>query len=307
MSRIRVAVLRGGASSAYEDSLKTGSYVLSLLRELPEAYDPVDVFISRTGEWHRGGLVEEPHKILSRTDLVWNALHGEYGESGTLQQMLESLKVPFTGSGFAASAFAHNKEMAKHLYRLHGLRTPESAVITSEMTDEELVKIFRTYLHPVVVKPARGIRAIGVSLAHTFHELRDAVKKCFQHSPKVLVEEYVSGTVASAHVIEGGRGEALHALLPVHLETHYRRVRPLPEQNRQMEEMAKRAHEALGLRHYSASDFVVTPRGKIYILETNSQPVFHEDSLLHRSLEGSGWKPRDFADHCAKLALGRIR
>src|SRR5688500_17488429 len=114
MSRIKVAVLRGGPSGAYQDSLRTGSYVLSLLREMPEQYEPFDVFISRDGEWHRAGLVDEPHRILARADLVWNALHGDYGESGEVQKVLQDLQLPFTGSGMAASAFAHNKEMAKH-------------------------------------------------------------------------------------------------------------------------------------------------------------------------------------------------
>jgi D-alanine-D-alanine ligase len=236
--------------------------------------------------------------------VAWNALHGEYGESGEVQQLLETLHKPFVGSGLAASLLAHHKDAAKRLYAQHGIPTPASAVLREgSLSEEELIRIFRECLHPVVVKPATGVRGVGVRLAHTFRELKEAVMRAFERSPKVIVEEYVSGTVASAHVVEGGRGERLHALIPSHLETHYRRVRPLPEQNRQMEEYAKKAHEALGLRHFSASDFVVTPRGKIYMLETNSSPLFFEDSLLHRSLESSGWKPKDFVDHSLKLAL----
>lgn len=305
MSRIKVAILRGGPSSAYDESLKTGAYVHTLLRELPEAYDPFDVFISKEGDWHVGGLVEEPHKILSRANVAWNALHGEYGESGDVQRLLESLHVPFVGSGLAASVLAHNKDLAKNIYRQHGIPTPASAALSERrVSEDELVKIFRTFLHPVVVKPASGVRGLDVKLAHTFHELKEAVMKAFQRSPKIIVEEFVSGTVASAHIIEEAKGERLYALVPAHLETHYRRVRPRPEENRKMEEYAKQAHEALGLRHFSASDFIVTPRGKIYMLETNSQPLFYEDSLLHRSLASSGFKPRDFVDHSLKLALG---
>ncbi|MBX4206566.1 ATP-grasp domain-containing protein [Candidatus Parcubacteria bacterium] len=306
MSRIKVAVLRGGPSSAYEESLKTGGYVLSLLQAMPEEYEPVDIFISKEGDWHRAGLVGEPHEVLGRADVVWNALHGEYGESGEAQRLLESLHVPFTGSAAMPSAFAHNKELAKALYRQHGIPTPESALVSEEdFSEERLVAIFRTCFHPVVVKPAMGVRGVGVRLAHTFQELKDAVKSAFAYGPKALVEEYVGGTVASASVIERAKGERLYALVPAHLETHYRRVRPRPEENRRMEEYARKAHDALGLSHYSSSDFVITPKGKIYILETNSQPLFHEDSLLHRSLEASGWKPKDYADHCLKLALER--
>ncbi len=299
-SKIRVAVLRGGPSYAYEDSLKTGSYVLSLLRDMPETYDPLDIFISREGQWHHLGLVCNPHQVLRSVHVVWNALHGPYGEDGSVQQLLESLQMPFTGSGITASAFATNKDVAKRLYKKHSLQTPISITLNEDdlKDDEKLIKIFRAYLHPVIVKPATGVRALGVRMAHSFEELKNAVKKTFQHSPKVMVEEYVKGTISSCMVIENAKGEKLYALLPT--------GRHPVEVNKQIERMAKTAHEALGQRHYSSSDFIITPRGKVYILETNSLPVFHEDSLAHRSLLATGWRPRDFVDHNLKLALGTI-
>ena len=165
-STIRVAVLRGGPSPAYDDSLKTGSYVLSLLREMPETYDPLDVFISREGEWHHAGVVREPHETLHGVHVVWNALHGPYGEDGGVQKILESLQIPFTGSGITASAFAHNKDLAKKFYREHSLLTPTSIILTEDdlNDDEKLIKIFRTYLHPVIVKPTTGVRALGIRM-----------------------------------------------------------------------------------------------------------------------------------------------
>ena len=295
-ARTRVAVLRGGPSNAYDHSLKTGGYVLSLLREMPEAYEPLDIFISRAGEWHKAGLVGEPHKLLSHADVVWNALHGTYGEDGGVQRLLEGLNLPFTGSSTVSSVFATNKEISKTLYRRHNLLTPESEVINeNDFNDEQLIEIFRTYFHPVIVKPSNGVRALGVRLAHTFQELKKAVKETFQHSPKVLVEEYVSGTVSSCLVVEGGKGESLYAFLP----TGKRNV----EENKKITDMAKLAHSALGLRHYSSSDFIVNPKGKIYILETNALPIFHEKSPFNESLKTTGWRPHDFVDHVLNLTI----
>ncbi|HEY4528342.1 MAG TPA: ATP-grasp domain-containing protein [Candidatus Paceibacterota bacterium] len=302
---IKVAVLYGGRSPAYEDSLLTGKFVLSLLRDHIE-YEPIDVFISREGDWHYKGLVEEPHQVLSRADVAWNALHGGYGESGGLQALLTGIQMPFVGSSTAPSIFAHNKEFAKKLYRDYSLPILASEVLREdEVSDDQLIEIFRTYLHPVVVKPSTGVCGIGIRLVHTYEELKDAVMRTFKHSTRVLVEEYVRGTAASAHVVEKARGEELYALVPIALETELRRVRPTSVENKQMEDMAKRAHTALGLRHYSASDFMITPSGKIYILETNSSPLFHEGSLLHQSLAATGWKPKDFVEHCLKLAAGK--
>jgi D-alanine-D-alanine ligase len=298
-SRIRVAVLRGGPSQAYEDSLKTGAHILSILREMPESYDPIDIFIDRNGEWHERGLANDPHKILESAHVVWNALHGPYGEDGEVQRLLERLQMPFTGSSTLASAFTTNKDLSKSLYDRHSLLTPGYSVVSEDdFSDETLIAIFRTHLHPVIVKPSTGVRGLGVRIARTFQELKDAVKKTFEHSPKAIVEEYVRGHVVSCTVIEKAKGERLYALIPS--------GRLPTETNKQIEEMAKKAHEILGQRHYSSSDFIISPRGKVYILETNSLPVLHEGSHHHNSLLATGWQPKDFADHCIRLALGRV-
>src|SRR3989344_1403867 len=137
-SKIRVAVLRGGPSHAYDDSLKTGAYVLSLLREMPEIYEPIDIFIARNGEWHLGGLSHYNHQALKHADVVWNALHGPYGEDGQVQSFLESLQVPFTGSGTVPAAMAFNKGLAKELYRRHSLLTPAWSLVNEDnWSDEE--------------------------------------------------------------------------------------------------------------------------------------------------------------------------
>ena len=295
-SKIRVAVLRGGPSSGYESSLKTGEHILSTLRDMSEVYEPVDILISKDGEWHRGGLAYEPHRALEHSDVVWNALHGSYGEDGQVQKLLEGLQIPFTGSSAVASVFAMDKDMAKVLYCQHGLLSPESSIITEEdFDDNRLIHIFRTYLHPVVVKPALGTASLGIRLAHTFQELKEAVKATFSHSRKALVEEHVQGAEASCVVIEKAKGEKLYALIPTGQNT--------TEQNKRIEEMSRIAHGALGMRHYSNSDFILTPKGKIYILETNALPVFHKDSLLNQSLHATGWRPRDFIDHVIRLAM----
>ncbi len=291
-----MAVLRGGPSQGYTQSLQTGSNVLSILRELEEQYEPLDIFISREGEWHRGGLVLKPEQALHDADVVWNALHGEYGEDGQIQRILETLQLPYTGSEAVPSALSHNKHLAKDLYRRHSLPTPEFELVTEEnFNDEKLVHIFRNFLHPVVVKPADGVHSIGVKLAHSFHELKEAIQEAFKHSSKVLVEEHVRGTVVTCTVVENARGEELYALIPTGNRTS--------EENILLTEMSKKAHEALGLRHYSSSDFIITPKGKIYILETNSLPTVHTESPIYESLKATGWKAVHFINHLTELAL----
>ena len=308
---IKVAVLRGGVSSGYDDSLKTGGHILSLIREMPECYEPIDIFISKDGEWHSTGLTEEPHKILSKADVVWSTLHGSYGEGGRVQSLLENLQIPFVGSRTLSSVLSNNKAFAKKLYRDYLLLTPTGELIDEEnFSEEKLASIFRKYFYPVVVKPANGVKALGVRLAHTLSDLKDAIRETFKHSPKVLVEEYVSGIVASCLVVEGVNrdnisinGENLYSFIPAVLEMPLRKGNLSVEESRKIGEMAKTAHSALGLRHYSSSDFIISPNGKIYIIETNSIPVIHEDSLLYKSMATTGWRPLDFVDHCLRLVL----
>ena len=176
-SKIRVAVLRGGPSHEYDVSLKTGSNILSLLHEMSDRYEPIDIFISKDGEWHVSGLVEEPHRALRYIDVAWNATHGTYGEDGQVQRFLESLKIPFTGSSSVASAMAMNKDFAKEIYKQHSLLTPKHEIFLEDSYIEgQLASVFESYPHPIVVKPASTGSSIGVKIAHTFNELKEAVK-----------------------------------------------------------------------------------------------------------------------------------
>lgn len=296
--KIRVGVLRGGPSHEYDVSLQSGEHVLSLLRAMPDIYEPVDIFISKDGDWHYSGLKTSPQKALRHTDVVWNALHGAYGEDGQVQKILQGLQMPFTGSLAVPSAVTMNKEMTKDIFVRHSILTPKHELITEEnFNDETLGYIFRNYMHPVIVKPAKSGSSVGMSLAHGVKELKESIKKAFNYSKKVLVEEHIKGKQSSCGIIENARGEKVYALIPTGDLSVV--------QNKKIEQIAKLAHEVLGLRHYSQSDFIVTSKGKIYILETDSQPVFAKDTLLHKSLKATGWQPKDFVHHVIQLALGK--
>ncbi|MHB0977965.1 MAG: D-alanine--D-alanine ligase family protein [Minisyncoccota bacterium] len=322
--KIRVGVLRGGPSHEYDVSLQTGEHVLSLLRDMSHIYEPVDIFISKEGDWHYSGLKTSPQKALQHTDVVWNALHGAYGEDGQVQKILQGLRVPFTGSLAVPSALAMNKEMAKDIFLRHSLLTPKHEIITEEnFNDEILIYILKNYMHPVIVKPANSGSSVGVALAHGLKELKESIKQAFNLSKKVLVEEHIKGKEATCCVIENARGEKFHALIPIEIQKpkenklfdydakYSGKTRELcpgtfsTKENKQIEQIAKRAHEVLGLSHYSRSDFMITPKGRIYILETNSLPGFTRNSLFPVALKATGWQPKDFVHHVIQLALNK--
>lgn len=292
---MRIAVLRGGPSKHYETSLRTGERVLAVLRE-DERYRPVDIYISKDGEWHVRGKRVEPHQALAHIDLAWNAMHGEFGEDGKLTQLLNALHIPHTGSSTLGLAISLNKDLAKQAYTQHGLQVPKYEVLSEEDANvDALVEVFRTYLHPVVVKTARGKSEVSHKLAHSFDELKEAVADAFRHGERAVIEEFVRGARATCGVIESLRGEKLYSLIPV--PNDFR-----PETHKKIERMAKRAHEALGLRHYSSSKFIVTTQGKVYILETEALPAFDPESEMHHALLGVGLPHKDFVEHVISLA-----
>jgi len=323
MNKLRVAVLRGGPSHEYDVSLETGRHILSLLNEMQEEYEPKDILISRSGEWYRDGLSFSPEDALLGIDVVFNAMHGQYGEDGEVQSLLEELGVPFTGSYSEASRLAMDKERAKQVFYESGLYVPRHELIELEPTPKQMTYIFNNYVYPVIVKPASGGSSLGTKLVHTFHELGEAIEHALQYSKKVLVEEFIRGREATCGVVENARGEKLYALLPIEIKKHPKRhffdyeakysgeteeICPgsfSQKTAREIENQAKKAHVALGLHHYSRSDFIITPKGKIYILETNTLPGFTQESLFPKALHAVGWHPKHFVDHIIKQALER--
>ncbi|MBI3573941.1 ATP-grasp domain-containing protein [Candidatus Kaiserbacteria bacterium] len=316
-----VAVLRGGPSSEHDISLITGAKVLEHLHREP--YQPVDIFIDKQGVWHVRGKPLPPERALSDIDVAWNAVHGQYGEEGTIQKILDRVGVPYTGAGAYASALSLNKVLTKEILAKEGIKMPRHRVLSvSPGLELEAMEAFRAFSPPVIVKPAGAGSSVGVTLAKTFTEFWEGVKKAFEHSREVLVEEYIKGKEATAGVVEGLRGQKYYAALPIEIipppkavlfdrEVKYNgeTIERVPgnftkEESSELQRLAKLAHEKLGLRHYSRSDFIVSPRG-VYFLEANSAAGvgLTDQSLLPKSLAAAGISYEDFLDHIIQLAL----
>lgn len=319
MNKIRIGVLRGGPSNEHDVSLKTGENVL---KNLPEKYIPIDIFIDKNGGWHIQGISHKPHEIFKKVDAIFNALHGEYGEDGKVQKILDVFSVPYTGSKTLPSAIGMNKALAKDVFKLHGIKTPYFVVESkSDNIDEMAIKLFNSFPMPAVVKPVASGSSFGVSVAYTLKSLALALSKAFKYSDKVLVEEYIKGREATCGVVDRFRGKDIYSLLPIEIikpeksdffdyEAKYcggsQEICPgnfSQSEKEAVQELAVTAHKALGLRHYSRSDFIISPRRGIYILEVNTLPGLTSESLLPKSLNAVGCSLPDFLDHLITLAL----
>ncbi|MSU74561.1 ATP-grasp domain-containing protein [Candidatus Kaiserbacteria bacterium] len=316
-----VGVLRGGPSHEHEVSLQSGAAILTNLPE--ERYTTRDIYIDRQGVWHDRGRPVPPERILRQVDIVLNGLHGEYGEDGEVQKLLTRFGVPYTGADSFSSYLAMHKVMAKTHAQEAGLLTPAFRYIERvEESEEGSSDAVRNFHQPVVVKPIGWGSSIGVSIVGGYAPVLAAVQKLFAEGvPSVLIEEYIDGREATVGVVEGLRGEALYALPSVEIippkndfysfDSKYsggtRHVCPgnfSRVVNEDLQHAAKVIHRALGLRHYSRSDFIVTPKG-IYYLETNTLPGLTSESNFPIALASVGVTLRDFFSHLVNLALSR--
>lgn len=302
---LRVAVIGGGWSDEREISLKSASRCHDALVEAGFAsVDTLDLaardFLTRL---LGGGY-----------DVAFVAMHGAYGEDGCVQGLLEVLHLPYTFSGVAASAVSSEKQLAKAVFDEAGIRTPRgvdvpaSTTLSKEQADELVARLGL----PLFVKPAANGSSFGITRVTEPASINDAIAKAGVDGGRVLVEECVAGTEITVPVI--GNDDA-HALPVVEIVTgsdfydanvkyepsalhHVIPARLEPGVYARAQELAVRAHKALGCRGCSRSDFIVTESGEPVILETNTIPGMTAESLLPDSARHGGI---DFPELCTRF------
>ncbi|MEI8327747.1 MAG: D-alanine--D-alanine ligase [Candidatus Taylorbacteria bacterium] len=323
--RKRIGVLRGGPSNEYEVSLKTGAAVLETLQKhFEDRYHAKDIFVDKKGNWHVDGIEMKLDSALRSVDTIFNALHGSYGEDGKVQSILEHHGKPFTGSGSLASAIGMNKILAKKMFQNHKLKTPLFLEFRSDRIQSEIDKIvaevFNTFTMPAVVKPASSGSSVGISVVKYYDGLPVALREAAKHDDLVMIEEFIPGIEATCAVVEGFRGQDLYALPPVEIrpgneffdyaakyEGLSQEIVPATFASKTklaIEDLARQIHRALGLKHYSRSDFIIHPRRGIYILEVNTLPGLTNESLLPKALRAVGSDLNEFVGHVIELSLG---
>lgn len=301
---LRIAVLAGGTSDEREISLASGKNVVHALTEA--GYGSVELIDPAAPTFLE-------HMTGDRWDAAFIALHGIGGEDGRIQHVLEFLGIPYTASSPLASGIAMDKDLSKLLYRRAGL--PVAPSVTFGHADmpplEEIVAVVG---EQSFVKPVVNGSSYGISLAKDPSELANAIEVAFEHGEKVMVEKRVFGTECSVAAV--GDGETLRALPVVEilvpeqsefydLEVKYADPKDLhripaclPENvYTQVQEIACRAHEALGLYGISRTDVIVTEDGPV-ILETNNIPGMTPESLVPDEARHAGIP---FSELCAEL------
>lgn len=290
----RVAVLKGGRSLERQVSLVSGGRVEDALQRLGHAPTGVDV---------GHDLIERLRAI--EPDVAFVALHGEGGEDGAVQELLEALGIPYTGPPPAACAISRDKALSKHLLRDAGIPTPDFLVL-SETTFKELgaaaalPDVGDRLGFPLVVKPARGGSAMGVRFAGATEELPGALVAAFSYDDKVVFERHVRGRELAISVL-GGEALPIVEAVPhesdvYDFEARYTIGRTTFHCPAEMDavataaasDVAVRVCELLGLSACARVDLLLDDDGTPWVIEANAIPGLTETSLLPQAAEAAG-------------------
>ncbi len=313
----RILVLAGGISHERDVSLRSGRRVADSLAEHGlnvELRDPDATLLHYLRE--------------TRPDVVWPALHGASGEDGALRGLLDFIGIPYVGSRADASRLAWDKPTAKTIVGRAGVRTPTSITLPRDAFRELgahsiLEEISDEFSGPLVVKPAQGGSAQGVTMVDDRSLLPRAMVDAYTYCDVALIEQKITGTEIAVGVIDSGDGPvALPAVEIVPLsgvysfEARYNAgetrffvpARVDPEVAERAAEAALAAHRALGLRHLSRVDLIVDGAGTPWFLEANVLPGLTETSILPQALEAAGhdlgWVYSALADAAISEARG---
>jgi len=314
----KIAVLMGGRSLEREVSLKSGERVFGALTELGYRAIGLDVTPDLVATLRR-----------ERPDAVYIALHGRFGEDGTVQEALEFLGIAYTGPGVVASSLAWDKSLAKRLFVERGVPTPPWVTFTSDAFKEmgaatalDLVPVSLGGF-PVVVKPAEQGSALGLTRVDDPTGLPDALLTALSYGDAALVEKWVDGCELAVSVLDDGAGGPPRVLPPVEMvpksglfdytaaytqgaTEYYCPARLPPEVEAEVVRLAGECHTLLGCRDVSRTDMVVDHEGRPFVLEVNTSPGMTETSLLPMAAEAAGLSFQQLVGSLARAALDRV-
>jgi D-alanine-D-alanine ligase len=298
----RVAVVMGGPSAEREVSLNTGAGVLAALLE--RNWDAVGI------DWTEGAslarLLED-----AGAHVVWNALHGTFGEDGAVQGLCACLGIPCTGSGILASALAMDKVMSKRIFESNALPTPHWRLLAAQTPADgsDAPAALADWPLPLVIKPANEGSSVGVSIVESRDDVAAAAALARRFHGPVIVEDYIAGTEVFVGILSGavlGSVEVRPATKFYDYEAKYKRsdTKYLIPPELPADVMAKT--EALGLAAYTALacagharvDLRISTAGEPFVLEVNTLPGMTKTSLLPKIARSIGM---DYATLCERI------
>lgn len=331
---IKLGIIYGGMSTEHEVSVTSARSVISNLNK--NKYEISEIFITKEGKWenNQGKQIENIFTYLKNFDVVFPVLHGLYGEDGTIQGLLEMLKVPYVGVGVLGSAVGMDKVYAKIVFEkakilqakyVYVKKQQDEYVYISEDFEEVKLplkdickKINEKIEFPMFVKPSNSGSSVGINKAHNIEELEEYIQYAGKFDTKILIEENINGREIECAVLGNTlpKASCIGEILPADefysYDAKYKNAESrtqIPaniskELSEKIRKIAIKAYKALDCKGLSRVDFFIEKETeKIYINEINTMPGFTKISMYPKLWEYSGIKYSELLDELIKLAL----
>ena len=278
----KIGVLCGGISSEREISLQSGKAVYNALKKLGLKAVLIDV---------NKNVAEKIKK--EKIDIAYIALHGKYGEDGTIQGMLEMMGIAYTGCGVFSSSACMDKIVSKKMFEYAKIPTAKWFIV------EAYNPLPKKINYPVVVKPSTQGSAIGISIVKSQKEFEKAIKSAFKYDKQILVEEYIEGTEITAGVLNGknlpiieivpkGKFYDFKSKYIVGQSTHIIPARLSKKIISKAERIAVKIYKEFKCKGMCRVDMIVDKKGKLYVLEVNTLPGMTKTSLFPDAAKAVG-------------------
>lgn len=334
MGKLKLGIIYGGMSTEHEVSVTSAKSIMSNLNK--EKYEISEIYITKEGEWQNkeGNSIENIFEILNNFDVVFPVLHGLYGEDGTIQGLLEMLKVPYVGVGVLGSAVGMDKvytkiifdkaeiPQAKYVYikkKKEGYTYVQEDFEELDLPLKEICKKINEKIDfPMFVKPSNSGSSVGINKAHNMEELEEYIEYAGRFDTKILVEENINAQEIECAVLgnENPKASCTGEILPADefysYDAKYKNAESktqIPanvseEIENKIRNLAIRAYKSLDCKGLSRVDFFVEKQtGKIYINEINTMPGFTSISMYPKLWENSGLKYCELLDELIRLAI----
>lgn len=335
MNKIKVAVLMGGMSAEYEVSLASGREVVRYLDK--NKYDVLPIVVSTDGlRWE----LKEPTQLLlfdplqkkanfeilaptkenvrieslpQKAEVVFIAMHGPYGEDGTVQGLLELVGIPYTGAGVLASALGMDKIMFRKMMKAERIPMAKALILTRKDDPKVILEEFK---FPFVIKPSSQGSSVGVTIVKNDKQLKDGLKLAFGYGPKIIIEEYLSGIEVTCGVIGNNNPQALPIVEIIskneffNYEAKYipgRSEEIVPARltsslTKKIQNLAVKVYKAINCQGFGRIDMIIKQK-KLYVLEINTIPGLTSNSLLPKEAVAAGISFSELLDRIINLAL----
>lgn len=292
----KIGVLYGGLSGEREISLKSGIAVANGLKKLKLKSCLIDA---------DRNTAEKIRK--AKIDIAYIALHGQFGEDGTMQGMLEVMGIPYTGCGVFASAASMDKDISKTLFKSAGINTPDWFVLKKH-------KMIPAINYPVAVKPLKQGSALGISIVKKASDFEKAAREAFKYDDEIMVEQFIEGTEITVGVLNGkalpvieivpkGKFYDFKSKYQKGCSRHIIPARISKKSEADAKKAAEKIFKVFKCRAVCRIDMIIDKKGKVWVLENNTVPGMTETSLLPDAAAAAGYSFEDLLAEILKSSL----